>query len=154
MGLISRVSSRTYRNTLLLTFSPPSPALPQAKTKSPRSSNLLALTSKPTNSTKSSPNWTVKTLKTSSPKVWVSSPLFHLVVLPQLVAPLPPVMPLQLLREERILRRRRIRLRYGIRSFWIRSLRKKLQQQKLIKESFLFFVPSDKITFLKRSSVS
>merc|ERR1712173_502858 len=53
------------------------------------SSNLLAPTSKPTNSTKSSPNWTVKTLKTSSPKVWVSSPLFHLVVLPQLVVPLP-----------------------------------------------------------------
>merc|ERR1712027_158149 len=69
----------------------------QAKTKSPRFSNLSAPTSKPTNSTKSSPNWTVKTLKTSSPKVWVSSPLFHLVVLPpQLVAPLPPVMPLQL----------------------------------------------------------
>merc|ERR1712066_468480 len=62
----------------------------QAKTKSPRSSNLLAPTSKPTNSTKSSPNWTVKALMTSSPKVWVSSPLFHLVVL------LPPVMPLQL----------------------------------------------------------
>merc|ERR1712053_42152 len=81
---------------LLLTFSPPSLALLQAKTKSPRSSNLLALTSKPTNSTKSSPNWTVKTLKTSSPKVWVSSPLFHLVVLPRLVVPLPPVMPLQL----------------------------------------------------------
>merc|ERR1712113_629323 len=70
---------------LLLTFSPPSPALLQAKTKSPRSSNLLAPTSKPTNSTKSSPNWTVKTLKTSSPKVWVSSPLFHLVVLLQLL---------------------------------------------------------------------
>merc|ERR1712020_424653 len=68
----------------LLTFSPPSPAPLQAKTKSPRSSNLLAPTSKPTNSTKSSPNWTVKTLKTSSPKVWVSSPLFHLVAPPQL----------------------------------------------------------------------
>merc|ERR1712039_415045 len=101
MGLISRVSSRTYRNTLLLTFSPPSPALPQAKTKSPRSSNLLAPTSKPTNSTKSSPNWTGKTLKTSSPKAWVSSPLFHLVVLPQLVVPLPPVMPLQLLKRRK-----------------------------------------------------
>merc|ERR1712214_79526 len=59
--------------------------------------NLLALISKPTNSTKSSPNWTVKTLKTSSPKVWVSSPLFHLVVLPQLVA----VMPLQLLKRRK-----------------------------------------------------
>merc|ERR1712039_1107161 len=101
MGLISRVSSRTYRNTLLLTFSPPNPALLQAKTKSPRSSNLLAPTSKPTNSTKSSPNWTVKTLKTSSPKVWVSSPLFHLVVLPQLVVPLPPVTPLQLLKRRK-----------------------------------------------------
>merc|ERR1712113_752757 len=86
---------------LLLTFSPPSPALLQAKTKSPRSSNLLAPTSKPTNSTKSSPNWTVKMLKTSSPKVWVSSPLFHLVVLPQLVAPLPPVTPLQLLKRRK-----------------------------------------------------
>merc|ERR1711897_56265 len=61
----------------------------------------LALTSKPTNSTKSSPNWTVNPLTTSSPKVWVSSPLFHLVVLPQLVAPLPPVMPLQLLKRRR-----------------------------------------------------
>merc|ERR1712048_1085351 len=88
--------------TLLLTFSPPSPAPLQAKTKSPRSSNLLAPTSKPTNSTKSSPNWTVKTLKTSSPKVWVSSPLFHLVVLPQLVAPLlPVVMLLQLLKRRK-----------------------------------------------------
>merc|ERR1711972_452411 len=88
--------------TSLLTFSPPSPALPQAKTKSPRSSNPLALTSKPTNSTKSSPNWTVKVLTTSSPKVWVSSPLFHPVVLPQLVAPLPPVvMPLQLLKRRK-----------------------------------------------------
>merc|ERR1711997_1421497 len=87
-------------NTLLLTFSPPSPAPPQAKTKSPRSSNLLAPTSKPTNSTKSSPNWTVNPLTTSSPKVWVSSPLFHLVVLPQLVAPLPPVMPPQLLKKK------------------------------------------------------
>merc|ERR1712113_3409 len=86
---------------LLLTFSPPSPAPLQAKTKSPRSSNLLAPTSKPTNSTKSSPNWTVKTLKTSSPKVWVSSPLFHLVVLPQLAVPLPPVMPLQLLKRRK-----------------------------------------------------
>merc|ERR1711972_375254 len=57
--------------------------------------------SKPTNSTKSSPNWTVKTLKTSSPKVWVSSPLFHLVVLPQLVVPLPPVTPLQLLKRRK-----------------------------------------------------
>merc|ERR1712066_1041115 len=73
----------------------------QAKTKSPRSSNLLAPTSKPTNSTKSSPNWTVKALMTSSPKVWVSSPLFHLVVLPQLLVPLPPVMPLQLLKRRK-----------------------------------------------------
>merc|ERR1712186_290305 len=82
--------------------SPPSPALLQAKTKSPRSSNLLAPTSKPSNSTKSSPNWTVKTLKTSSPKVWVSSPPFHLVVLPQLVVPpLPVVMPLQLLKRRK-----------------------------------------------------
>merc|ERR1712020_526266 len=85
----------------LLTFSPPSPALLQAKTKSPKSSNLLALTSKPINSTKSSPNWTVKTLKTSSPKVWVSSPLFHLVVLPQLAPPPPVVMPLQLLKRRK-----------------------------------------------------
>merc|ERR1712072_1081910 len=39
-----------------------------------------------------------------SPKVWVSSPLFHLVVLPQLVAPLPPVvMPLQLLKRRKSL---------------------------------------------------
>merc|ERR1712187_240621 len=90
-------------NTLLLTFSPPSPAPLQAKTKSPRSSNLLAPTSKPTNSTKSSPNWTVKTLKTSSPKVWVSSPLFHLVVQPQLVVPrpLPVVMPQPLKRKKK-----------------------------------------------------
>merc|ERR1712020_68577 len=91
----------------LLTFSPPSPAPLQAKTKSPRSSNLLAPTSKPTNSTKSSPNWTVKTLKTSSPKVWVSSPLFHLVVLPQLVVPLPPAMPLQLLKRRKNLPRKK-----------------------------------------------
>merc|ERR1711978_509213 len=56
---------------------------------------------KPTNSTKSSPNWTVKTLTTSSPKGWVSSPLFHLVVLPQLPVPLPPVMPLQLLKRRK-----------------------------------------------------
>merc|ERR1711997_734794 len=89
-------------NTLLLTFSPPSSAPPQAKTKSPRSSNLLAPTSKPTNSTKSSPNWTVNPLTTSFPKVWVFSPLNHLVVLPQLVAPLPPVvMPLQLLKRRK-----------------------------------------------------
>merc|ERR1711881_670723 len=64
--------------------------------------NPLALTSKPINSTKSSLNWTVKTLKTSSSKAWVSSPLFHLVVLPQLVAPLlPVVMPLQLLKRKK-----------------------------------------------------
>merc|ERR1712031_136966 len=100
MGLISRVSSRTYRKlpTTTITTKYVAAYLLAAQSGSAPSKDQvtkileLAPTSKPINSTKSSPNWTVKTLKTSSPKVWVSSPLFHLVVLPQLVVPpLPPV---------------------------------------------------------------
>merc|ERR1712098_448365 len=59
--------------------------------------NPLVPISTTSNSTRSSPNSTAKTLMTLFPKVWVSSPPFHLVVLLQLpvVPPLPlvPVKP-------------------------------------------------------------
>merc|ERR1712020_537647 len=138
----------------LLTFSPPSPAPLQAKTKSPRSSNLLAPTSKPTNSTKSSPNWTVKTLKTSSPKVWVSSPLFHLVVLPQLVVPLPPVMPLQLLKRRKNLPKKKNPTPIWDSIFLDKKYKKRKTTAEINKRNFIFRSIYNKITFLKRSSVS
>merc|ERR1712141_224951 len=80
MGLISRVSSRTYR-TLKSLFS-------KKLTKN--------------NSTKFSPNSTAKTSTKLSLKAWANSLPFHPVVLPQLPAvPLLPVVTLPQLKKRR-----------------------------------------------------